>query len=44
MVNCGVFFAVRTEFSNIIYTRFGFKALKDKILLINIYQRDSTYL
>jgi hypothetical protein len=27
MVKCGVFFAVRTEFFNIIYTRFGFKGL-----------------
>jgi hypothetical protein len=27
MVKCAVFFAVRTEFSNIIYTRFGFKGL-----------------
>jgi hypothetical protein len=30
MVKCGVFFAVRTEFINIIYTRFGFKGLKGK--------------
>jgi hypothetical protein len=28
MVKCGVFFEVRTEFLNIIYTSFGFKALK----------------
>jgi hypothetical protein len=28
-VKCGVFFAVRTEFLNSIYTRFGFKGLKD---------------
>jgi hypothetical protein len=28
MVKCGVYFAVRTEFSNIINTRFGFKGLK----------------
>jgi hypothetical protein len=27
MVKCGVFFAVRTEFLNIIYTCFGFKGL-----------------
>jgi hypothetical protein len=27
MVKCGIFFAVRTEFLNIIYTRFGFKGL-----------------
>jgi hypothetical protein len=27
MVKCGVFFAVRTEFLNIIYTSFGFKGL-----------------
>jgi hypothetical protein len=26
-MKCGVFFAVRTEFLNIIYTRFGFKGL-----------------
>jgi hypothetical protein len=29
MVNCGVFFAVRTEFLNIIQTSFGFKGLKN---------------
>jgi hypothetical protein len=28
MVKCGVFFAVRTEFLNIIQTSFGFKGLK----------------
>jgi hypothetical protein len=28
MVKCGVFFAVRTEFLNIICTLFGFKGLK----------------
>jgi hypothetical protein len=27
MVKCGVFFAVRTEFLNIIWTSFGFKGL-----------------
>jgi hypothetical protein len=27
MVKCGVFFAVRTEFFNIICTRFGFRRL-----------------
>jgi hypothetical protein len=27
MVKCGVFFAVRTVFLNIIYTSFGFKGL-----------------
>jgi hypothetical protein len=27
MVKCGVFFAVRTEFVNNIYTSFGFKGL-----------------
>jgi hypothetical protein len=27
MVKCGVFFAVRTEFLNMIYTSFGFSGL-----------------
>jgi hypothetical protein len=29
MVKCCVFFAVRTEFLNIIYKSFGFKGLKE---------------
>jgi hypothetical protein len=33
MVKCGVFFAVRTEFLNSIYTRVGFKGLKMSMLL-----------
>jgi hypothetical protein len=31
MVKSCVFFAVRTEFLNIIYTNFGFKGLKDNV-------------
>jgi hypothetical protein len=31
MVKCGVFFAVRTEFLNIIQTSFGFKGLREEI-------------
>jgi hypothetical protein len=37
MVKCGVFFAVRTEFLNIIYTRFGFKELKQIRLVTLAY-------
>jgi hypothetical protein len=33
MVKCGVFFVVRTEFLNIIYTSFGFKGLMSTKIL-----------
>jgi hypothetical protein len=34
MVKCGVLFEVRTEFLNIIWTRFGFKGLTS-VLTVN---------
>jgi hypothetical protein len=37
MVKCHVFFAVQTEFLNIIYTRFGFKGLKETSSEMNIF-------
>jgi hypothetical protein len=36
MVKYGVFFAVRTEFLNIIYTSFGFKRLMDAVLTADV--------
>jgi hypothetical protein len=37
MVKCGVFFAVRTEFLNIIYTCYGFKGLN----IVQFYYENS---
>jgi hypothetical protein len=37
MVKCGVFFAVRTEFLNIICTRFGLKGLTDESSLSTLH-------
>jgi hypothetical protein len=41
MVKCGVFFAVRTEFLNIIHTSFGFKELKKCIYFILLHSNYS---
>jgi hypothetical protein len=37
MVKCCVFFAVRTEFLNIIYTSFGFKGVKSIAVLTHVF-------
>jgi hypothetical protein len=38
MVKCGVFFAVRTEFLNIIQTSFSFRGLKKSKIDISMFR------
>jgi hypothetical protein len=41
MVNCGVFFAVRTEFLNNVYRNFGLKGIT--LVLLTLYRFMNAY-